>query len=331
MRCVHFAAVAAVLLLPGCAPVERHPAAVLPAPEAYVRISGAESNVVRLEIAARRFVPARRPGPAIWLTAVSHIGETNYYSAMQALLNARTRVLFEGVADHAGNSGKPAGPEPAQEREIGKRSSLQSSMAASLGLVFQLEALDYDSERFVNSDLTVDELRRIMAEPRPGAEPGGAARGFEQLLQMMEGGTFLDALMRAGLRFVGSNPRLQGLAKLGLMDALGEIQGDPSRLHGLPTDMTQLLKVLIERRDERVVADLKSQMRRLGRGDSVAVLYGAGHMPDLEQRLRRDLDFRPAGQIWFTAMSVNLARTGITPPEREFIRNLIRREMAAGR
>ncbi len=47
-------------------------------------------------------------------------------------------------------------------------------------------------------------------------------------------------------------------------------------------------------------------------------------MPDLETRLRQELEYRPGREIWFTAFEVDLARAGITAPERDFVQNFVK-------
>src|SRR5436305_4423793 len=69
------------------------------APASYVRTSNSDSNILELQIAARRFVPTRGKGPTVWLTGVSHLGTSNYFAALQQHLNAQTLVLFEGVGE----------------------------------------------------------------------------------------------------------------------------------------------------------------------------------------------------------------------------------------
>jgi len=282
--------------------------------------------VVQLQIAARRFVPARGKGPAIWLTGVSHIGESNYFARLQKHLEAQTLVLFEGISDRSvGPADTSHGPnsagsgDSAPERK-GKLSSLQLSMADSLGLAFQLEAIDYTRPNFRNSDLSVQQLRELVAET-------GAGASFESLLNLMEGGSWLDAILQMVLRFLGTNPKFQGLSKLALMETIGQIRGDPSELRGLPPQLKQLLEVLIARRNAKVIADLKEQIQRVGRRSSIAVFYGTGHMPDMEQRLRRELGYRPAEQLWFTAFSVDLAAARISEGEWEFVHSFVKREM----
>jgi len=306
------------------------------APEPYVRIENTDSNVVRLQIAFRKFLPAHHKGPAIWLAGVSHVGESNYYAMVQEQLDAQTLVLFEGVTGVASGSATddqttaPAAPGVGAETATavrGGESSLQTSMAAALGLVFQLEAVDYNRRNFRHCDLSVAQIRELIAQQPPVSGEAGAGESFEGLLELMQGSSWFDPLVRVALRLVGANPKLQGLARLALIDTLDEIQGDPSRLDGLPPEMKQLLDVLVQKRNDKVITDLKTELKKLGRQDSIAVFYGTGHMPDLERRLRAELHYRPAGQLWLTAFAVDLARTRITSSERAFVRDFLKSQL----
>src|SRR5882672_1774711 len=58
-------------------------------PQPYMRVSRPDSNTVVLQIAARRFVPAKGRGPVVWLTGASHIGESNYFAALQRHLDTQ--------------------------------------------------------------------------------------------------------------------------------------------------------------------------------------------------------------------------------------------------
>jgi hypothetical protein len=282
-----------------------------------------------LEIAVRQFVPAHgKKGPTIWLTGVSHIGETNYFQGLQKHLNAQSLVLFEGVGEHPPKAEELAAAKADNE----KRSSLQSTMAAALGLEFQLDGIDYDNPKFRNSDLTIAEIRKLMMEnqkPQGQGEVqgGGAVQSFDSLMQLMEGGTWFNTLLQFALKLLGSDPKLQVLSKLALVEALGQMQGDPSQLGGLPPDLKQLLDVLIKERNQKVINDLKAELKKKTRAESIALFYGTGHMPDMERRLREQLHYQPAGQIWFAAVTADVRRAGVTPSERQFIHTLIRNEM----
>ncbi len=300
-------------------------AEVFSPPAPYVRIACSDSNKVEFQIAARKFIPAHGKGPAVWMTGVSHIGESNYFTRVQQHLDEQTLVLFEGIGPSAGeepHSRAAADPDRIQDPagRKSKLSSLQSSLASSLGLVFQLEAIDYDRAHFQSSDLSVEELRALMAE-------AGAGENFEELLQTMQGGSWLDGILQITLRFLGTNPKLQGLSKLILVEVLGQIDGDPANLAGVPPHFKQLLEVLIARRNDKVMGDLEVELRRARRRDSISIFYGSGHMPDLETRMRKQLNYRPVDQIWFSAFSVDLARAGISESERQFIHALVKRQL----
>ena len=100
---------------------------------------------------------------------------------------------------------------------------------------------------------------------------------------------------------------------------------------GLPPEMKALLEVLLERRNEKVIADLKAQLPKTGRHSSIAIFFGTGHMPDMEKRLRAELKYQPAGERWFTAFDVDLVKSGITPSEREFVDSFVRWQLAEAR
>ena len=55
--------------------------------EAYMRVAHTDADTVSLQIALRRFTPEKRRGPEIWLAGASHIGESNYFAALQRHLD----------------------------------------------------------------------------------------------------------------------------------------------------------------------------------------------------------------------------------------------------
>ncbi len=44
----------------------------------------------------------------------------------------------------------------------------------------------------------------------------------------------------------------------------------------------------------------------------------------MEKRLVQELNYRPAGEIWFTAFSADLRQTGLSPSQLQMVRNLIK-------
>ena len=312
--------------------------AAAPPPQPYTRVANPDTNTVQLQIALRKFVPAQKAGPAVWLAGVMHVGEPDYYHALQHFLDAQTVVLYEGidpsahprhVHDATAAATHDAMPAPPPTGTNGDY-SMQSALARCLGLVFQLEAIDYDRTNFLNSDLSILQIQRIMAGARtPGApgQEGGTNVTFDVLLQIMDGSSFLGSLVKIGMEIVASSPTLQAVAKLTLIEAVGRLKGDLSDVQGLPPDWKRLIKVLIEARNRHVQADLKDELEKIPASGSIAVFYGAGHMDDLEKHLTGDLHYRAADQTWLPAFSVDMRKSGISPAEAQWMRTLIQKEM----
>lgn len=299
----------------------------------YSRIANPDTNTVQLQIALRKFLPAQKLGPAIWLAAVMHVGEPDYYKALQKFLGTQTVVLYEGInaeahPRHVHDSTDAAPRSPAPHADTNGY-SMQSTLARSLGLVFQLEAIDYDQTNFLNSDLSVQQIQRVMSGGMPlgprGKEGGGSS--FDTLLQIMDGSSFLGSLFKVGMGFIAASPELQAVAKLTLIEAVGRLKGDLSDVQGLPPDWKELIKVLIEARNKNLMDDLRDELKKIPSSGSVAVFYGAAHMDDLEKRVTDELHYRPADETWLTAFSVDLRKGGISAGEAQFIRNLVKSEL----
>jgi hypothetical protein len=239
-------------------------------------------------------------------------------------------VLFEGVGersqDFKGGKSNADAADASELNEAPSKGGLQSSLATSLGLVFQLDTIDYDRPNFRHSDLSIREIRELLAEPR-GSGGGDAASDFDNLLSMMQGDSFMNVVMQFGLGILASSPKLQAMSKVTLIELIAEMGGDPSRLGALSPELKQLLEVLIAKRNQLVITDLKSALKEVGPKGSVSIFYGTGHMNEMETRLRKELHYEPAGDMWFSAITVNLQQAGISPSELEFIRGFIKTQM----
>jgi hypothetical protein len=339
---------AALLCLLGCSSPPGIPTASPPPQQSssqpYLRIARPENGAIELQVAARKFVPARGNGPAVWLIGASHIGESNYYAGLQRQLDTQTLVLYEGVGQHPRAARRPKQgrlpstlPPPAANTPApaGPDDGLQATMARSLGLVFQLQAIRCDRTNFFNSDLSIVEIQALMRQ-RPAAptqrtgQPGGddENNAFQELLRAMDGSSAFGAVMRGVFQFIGGSTKLQAMSKLALIEVLGAMKADPSRLRGVPPDLQKLLEVLIQERNKVVIDDLRFELQTARRRDSIGIFYGAGHLPDLEQRLRSQLGYRPSSDVWHTAFSVHPAQAGLSTFELSFLQNLIRSQLA---
>lgn len=342
-----------------------------PAPESYMRVARPDSDTVALQIVARQFKPAKSNGPILWLTGVTHIGDVAYYEGLQKHLDEQALVLFEGVGE------RPVKPAPRKEgdkKPDDEMHSVQNTMAESLGLVFQLEAIDYSRRHFVNSDLSVDQIRFLLSggdeqdlpprthgrvdpprpssaptpkadktdrsnspavsQPAPSSTPGDpgeeqtqSSQQFDKLMQVMDGSSALGAIVDSALRFIGSSPKLQAITRLMFIETLGGLKGDLSSTQGIPPELREVIQVLIRSRNKAVVEDLKTQLGKDTPPASISVFYGAGHMDDLETRVREELNYAPVKEEWHTAFSVNTREAGITAAEKAMIGYFIRIQM----
>ena len=407
-----------------------------PAPgESYMRIARPNENTARLEVAARKFVPEDGDGPAVWLTAVVHIGDSSYYQALQERLDARELVLFEGIGRPAfadpspaddrervrrtwlairhvaaqaeryrrlhggypaslgllrqevssrnglagawmraamtdawgrplqydrtkngltlfsrGSDDEPGGwshaadirfadQPPLAEAELRPDESIQADLADALGLAFQLHAIDYDRPHFRNSDMPMRGLRRAMADG-DGREPphidpeaaradegGGGGQQLERVMGLLNGTSFSASVLRFATRIIGASPRLRAIVKLVLIETIGRIEGDLSKMRGLGPEMSELMRVLIDERNRIVIGDLSRALASDDPPGSISIFYGAGHMSDLERRLMDRLGYRPADQRWLPAFTAKLSETGLTSMQITAMRAMIEAQM----
>ena len=63
---------------------------------------------------------------------------------------------------------------------------------------------------------------------------------------------------------------------------------------------------IIDHRNTKALSILK---REIENGKTrLAVFYGAGHLPDMEQRLLKDFDLKRAGRFWLTAWDLRFPK-----------------------
>jgi hypothetical protein len=280
-------------------------------------------------VALRAFTPERGRGPRIWLVGVTHFGTAGYYGEVQRFLDSQTVVFFEGV----GATNKEF------QSQAKEGYSLQAALAKALGLEFQLEVIDYTRSHFRNSDLSLAQLARLFggAEPEeappataglvPGSESRGTSSAFDQLVGIMEGTGLWGGLARFAVAFIAASPRMQAAVKVAMIDLLSQLPDDLPQMAGLPPEFRRLLRVLIEERNRTVVRDLGAALRERPRPRSIAVFYGAGHMTDLEQRLRDTLGYRPEQERWLTAFGVRPRAAGLSQFELDLTRRLVRQQL----
>ena len=60
---------------------------------------------------------------------------------------------------------------------------------------------------------------------------------------------------------------------------------------------------------------------------SISIFYGAGHMDDLERRVRREFGYRAESDLWLPAFTVDYAKAGLSVIEATLLRAMVQRQM----
>lgn len=206
------------------------------------------------------------------LCAVVHVAEVAYFQKLQKRLSASDIVLYEAVS--VGDSEHPV---PAKDRWLDPASAVGSL----LGLVHQASSLDYRAKNFVWADLSIDEVFK-----------GGSADFLDSLMGSVPAATG-EALAKGitNLLWSALDPRA----------ARGELAGVlTTAFDDLPTLLgAKLSHSLIALRNARCLAVLDERLAQLP-GGTITVLYGAGHMPELDRTLQ-ERGWTPAATSWYDA------------------------------
>lgn len=206
---------------------------------------------------------------------------------------------------------------------LGSNDGIQAKLAEMLGLEFQLHAIDYGPANFRPSDMTADQLERAFRE-----------RGldFGPLSSTLAGSAFppvlVDALVKL-IRMLDSvfDEMFSDMTKVIMIEILSDeslAEQVLDRQFG-----SGFADVIIGERNQVVIDDLKKLIDDEPEVESVAILYGAAHMPDLAERLHEQLGYEPTAVEWIPALTVDLRKTALTESEirqmRRMMRTMLRR------
>lgn len=356
----------------------------------------------RLEIAARAYEPVAG-GPRVWLVGVIHMGEPNYYEAVEELLAESDTVVFESVLPVGGTP--PGGADDAERAEqttvtakllaetlagstapdwngamrwlseqepriVGivrtlprdgwgrpwiitradeasprrivsrgadgtlggddiavdipavpaeaKGRGLQRTMAESLDLVFQLDMLPYDDPSWIPGDMSIDEIGAAFEERGERVEDltdlleekgllGGLARGLFGLIPMLDamfGGRVVDTIHVMLIEMLGNESTI---------DVALAMQGPAFK------------EVLLDLRNERAMDVTDARIAGAPAMDSIAVLYGAGHLSGLAELLAERGEYAMVEERWLPAITLDLSSSPLSRTEVDMLRGWVGR------
>jgi hypothetical protein len=194
---------------------------------------------------------------------------------------------------------------------------LQRSMAESLGLVFQLDSLPYDGVHWVPGDLRVDQVAAAFKER--GEDLG-------DMTAMLSGGGLVGGVMSGVFKMI---PVLDALFGGRIVDTIRviliEMLGDEALIgSALEMQGPALEEVLLDLRNERAMEVLWEQLAELDQGQTIALVYGAGHLPGLVTILQSHGDWEVADTQWLPAIEFDLTTSPLTKSEVDMLRGWIR-------
>jgi hypothetical protein len=193
---------------------------------------------------------------------------------------------------------------------------IQQRMAEAMGVVFQLEAMDHTAANWRNSDMSIDDLRERLVEA--GVEAEG-------LFGMLDGSSLLSRFSGLLLGLLGSTEQSRTMLKVMMIDILGSAD---KLMQQMPGQMGAMLAVLIEDRNEVVLEDLERLFAEEPDVRTVGIIYGAGHLAHMQQRLG-EMGYKPAGEHWLTAMRADAEAAGVPPAQLTMMRQMIQRSLEA--
>jgi hypothetical protein len=182
-----------------------------------------------------------------------------------------------------------ANPKSAEE---GKR-DLYGDLAAALDTQLQVRSINYDRSAWVPADLPLEELLdRLWRRGERSAtiemlsEPGGFQQGVLRFLLSMVSKS--PAFKRTVIQALGSAGERAGSSRGGSA-GLGSVDQ----------------RIILDERNDAVVEQLRGVLASKAPPRTIAIFYGAAHMPDFGKTLEREFGLQPAETTWFRAMSVD--------------------------
>jgi hypothetical protein len=267
-------------------PAHRPPAKRTPQ---SLRVMRGKNNVpVALEAAVVQFAPASGARtPTVDLVAAVHIADASYYRQLNREFQAYDAVLYELVAPEEFRI-----PKQSDRPSDNPITAMQNGMKDLLDLEFQLKGVDYTAKNMVHADMSPAEFAKSMKNRGESAWTMlgrmlayGMAK--ENKSGELSGGDLLAALF--------AKNRALSLKRL-LAEQFQQSEDTLAALEG-PRGST-----LISGRN-KVATDVLRKEIAAGK-KKLAIFYGAGHMPDLQKRLRDDFAMKPVNTRWLVAWNM---------------------------
>lgn len=258
----------------------------------FLRVKESEAGspeALECAVASYRIASGPYEGAIVDLIGAVHIGEKSYYQRLNSLFKDYEAILYELVAESTDK------PQRNQRRRSGGNpiSSLQTGMKDALKLSFQLEEVDYRAKNFVHADMNPGEFSEDMAKRNDGI--------VSMVARLMGAGFALQASKK-----VNDNQSEMTAAMLS-RDPLKMRRAMAKQFESLDNQMVGIAdkdgkSTLLTERNAKAFSVLEEQLKAGKR--KLGVFYGAGHFPDMHQRLLKDFGAELVETDWLEAWNL---------------------------
>ena len=263
-------------------------------PNSFIQTTNRKKpGLFSLQTGAHRLTAPGRPD--VWLVGAAHIGSRDYYTALQALLDAQGEVLFEGVKPSAKQRPTPT-PVQAPVNPPPQRSKppkpVYQVLSDALGLDFQMADINYAQPNWVDSDLSIDDLDKLNRAASPDKPTG-----FDGIKAMLDPTSPTASLMSGQISQM--TPGMREGFKLFFVKYISTLEPGA----GLADATTA--EVVLHARNKAVESYFDKVIGVPQPPFSVAIFYGAMHQPAIEADLAKQYGYKVVESRWFTAATAD--------------------------
>jgi hypothetical protein len=252
-----------------------------------------DGEILGMQTAIVRYVSKANAGkegdsdvPQVDLIGAVHIADVKYYDELNERFKKYDALLYELVAPEGTVVERGRGTSNAHP--VGAMQNMAKDM---LGLDHQLSEIDYTRPNFVHADMSPDDFAKAMADRK-------------------------DSFLQMYFRLLGAGIAQQSEAKPGGANDLDLVTAlfAPDRPRRLKIVLAKQLSevetlmisfggedgsAIITDRNKKALAVLTKQLAAGKK--KIGIFYGAGHLSDMDKRMREEYGMVPVSITWLTA------------------------------
>lgn len=267
-------------------------AQVAPADGIYVRLLRDEAREpLALQTSIIRYTKPQTDAQKFHVDLIGavHVGEKSYYQRLNKEFEKYDVVLYELVAPEG--TRVPKGGGPRSGHPVG---AMQDGLKDLLGLEHQLRLVDYQKPNLVHADMSPEKFAESMEKKQES--------GWQMMFRAMG-----YSIARQNARDPG------GLESFSLLGAMMTRDGQAMKREMAKQfeDVENMIgmfegpdgSTILSERNKVALEGLKKQIAA-GK-QKIAIFYGAAHLPDMDERLRKEFKLERQGVEWLTAWDLH--------------------------